>query len=189
MSFGKLVELTLGWTYFDSRGTPVSTPTLPSRILPVDDNVTDFLDQCKVNERKHFEMMITLPLVKKSVTTEIFGLFWYIPFENDTEQRPNLPAPNDGTLSKSECLIRCYWQNRLVPESIVQKLPFFKEVDKRRVEGISPKWKERVVGVLFLDWQYDDISNNKLKLLHDLGDLIDTTPGVAFSPSCEPFIK
>ena len=59
-----------------------------------------------------------------------------------------------------------YWQNRLVPQSQVLKLPFFPELSSRsqcNAENIAVKWRYRVKGFLFFDWN-QRISNNKLKL-------------------------
>jgi hypothetical protein len=185
MVFGREVDISVGWTTFDSKGALAEATE-----VRLDEKVVDFLDQCNINKRRSFEMVITLPLKKKEIVTEtdIFGLFWYMPFENDVEQRPVLP---NSTTSDMECIIRCYWQNRLVPDSIVRNLPFFKEVEQRhRAEGISPKWRGRMIGIFFLDWQFDDISNNKLRFLKNLEVLIDTTEDMRYSPvtPCGPFI-
>jgi hypothetical protein len=191
MVFGKDVDITVNWTRFDFKGDLELSPTK----IRLNENVVDFLDQCNINNRKPFEMVITLPLIKKGVNTDIFGLFWYIPFENDSEQRPTvpiLPVQDEASSFDKDCIIRCYWQNRLVLDSIVRNLPFFGEVERRhRAEGISPKWRERMIGLLFLDWQFDDISNNKLRFLESLEILMGKTQGVLYSPiiPCEPFIK
>jgi hypothetical protein len=182
------VNIRVRWIKFDFKGNLESRPTE----IYLDDNVVDFLDECDIKNRKPFELVITLPLTKKGVDINIFCLLWYIPFENDSEQRPTMPIVPTFASDK-ECIIRCYLENRLVPYSIVHKLPFFEEVERRhRVEGISPKWKGRMVGVMLLDWQFDDISNNKLRFLENLEFLIQqNTEGVLYSPlnPCDQFIR
>jgi hypothetical protein len=162
---------------FDPKGTLVTPPVE----IRLDEKVIDFLDQCNINERKQFETAITIPL-SKGGDTNIFGVFWYIPFEEDTEHRPTMLTIDDET--SEECIIRCYWQNRLVPYSIVRNLPFFEEVYQRqRAEGVSPNWRRRMIGVLFLDWHFDGISINKLRISTSLEKLLCATPGVFYYPS------
>lgn len=61
-----------------------------------------------------------------------------------------------------------YWQNRLVPYSVVNSLPFFKNMPLKILDcnnqNISENWKFRLKGFLFFDWTSHNISNNKLKL-------------------------
>jgi hypothetical protein len=59
-----------------------------------------------------------------------------------------------------------YWSHRLVPESKVNRLPFFPSdkwlLDHR--DEIGPLCLDRLHGSLFFDWHFP-ISNNKLRLL------------------------
>lgn len=62
------------------------------------------------------------------------------------------------------------WARRLVPDTIVSKLPFF---PKASTKGTSDKanlpenWRCRMKGFLFLDWNWRHISNNKLAIQID----------------------
>ena len=60
-----------------------------------------------------------------------------------------------------------FWQNRLVPETVVNRLPLFKNIKVSDLDcdklGIARKWKDRLKGFLFFDWNFHSISNNKLK--------------------------
>jgi hypothetical protein len=177
---------------------------------PLNNSLIDFLDQCKIQNRKirpPFEVHISLPVPGKLQPVDIFGLFWYIPFEDDREQRPPLPTlstslishgsdnGNSNTSSNSsgrsadqeyqlnQCIIRCYWQNRLVPWSVLHNLPFLSAVDQQmRARIISPRWRKRVLGILFFDWNFDEIANNKLRFQHNLEQLLHQTDGVMYSP-------
>lgn len=147
-----------------------------------------FLDQCEKIERDNdnnivrtwrepFEAEMTVEYTNRK-SFKMLMCFWYIPFENDKEQRPKLSYNNGQHLQGDEmdmhfsnqCILRCYWQNRLLPESVLKHLPFMNEIDtawKNSEAGISPRWRNRIVGALFFDWQFKDISHNKLKLLID----------------------
>ena len=60
-----------------------------------------------------------------------------------------------------------YWQDRLVPQSSVMRLPCFPDLitlAQCNSESIAFKWMNRVKGFLFFDWNFRHISNNKLKI-------------------------
>lgn len=174
--------------------------------MKLDNHVIDYIDECKIRDRRPFEVMMTIPEVphEKKKEVHIFGMFWYLPFEDDKEQRPELPTmmPSSSfSLSSStssstgagasesdytnqefsnNCIIRCYWQNRLVPWSILKNLPFMSGADSLRT--ISPKWRKRIVGILFLDWNFDDIANNKLRFRQNLEDILFQNRDISISP-------
>ena len=62
-----------------------------------------------------------------------------------------------------------FWTNRYVPQSGAEKLSFYpddiKTREKCEKEGLPENWRTRVKVFLFFDSQFDDISNNKLRLL------------------------
>lgn len=170
----------------------------------LDKSVEDYIDECKINVKKRtpFEAVITVPPITpgKSEPIDIFALFWYLPFEDDREQRPPLPTVASGARSftsstgtsssesvpisqefSNNAIIRCYWQNRLVPWSVVKNLPFMAAADNLRT--ISPKWRKRIVGILFLDWHFDEIANNKLRFRQNLEEILFQNRDVAYSPA------
>lgn len=64
-------------------------------------------------------------------------------------------------------LIRIYWQNRLVPETTLNRLSFFpdfKSVTQCQKLGVPPLWRNRIKCFLFFDANFHNISNNKLKI-------------------------
>lgn len=109
------------------------------------------------------------------------GFLFYFPFQNGSETKPNFeiystegeditnadePKPR-GDIS-SEHMIQVYWQNRLVPESLLWQLPFFPSTHSNTSLAkyeIPKNWKSRIGGFLFFDWSFRHISNNKLKIL------------------------
>jgi hypothetical protein len=109
----------------------------------------------------------------------IFSKFWYIPFENDSEQRPWLPMLSNQHSSSEEdegsVIIRCYWQNRLVPWTVLQNLALFGDVQNfiNAKKSISQRWRRRLVGILLLDWNFDEIANNKLRFKINLEELLN----------------
>jgi hypothetical protein len=162
------------------------------------DEVIDFLDECRINDRAPFKVTIKSPLGSKNVT--ISGMFWYIPFENDKEQRPPLPTKvnaEDAANSSSDtgsqavtidnrCIVRCYWQNRLVPWTVLHNLALFDHVEKYikdQKANVSEFWRRRIVGVLFLDWHFEDISNNKLKFNTSLTNLLNSKHKLSYTPT------
>jgi hypothetical protein len=69
--------------------------------------------------------------------------------------------------SKNICI---YWQNRLVPETGIDRLPFFPIARSRFqccMEGIPENWRGRIKGFLFFNNKFTHISNNKLRLQVD----------------------
>ncbi len=110
----------------------------------------------------------------------VHGILLYFPKTGEGENNPNLPIDEPTTnendreylessrdIDKSHySVFNVYWQNRLVPETVVENLPFL----PKRSFGTSnrfniPKdWKSRVKGYLFLDGTFKHISNNKLKI-------------------------
>lgn len=66
--------------------------------------------------------------------------------------------------------INIYWQNRFVPESSLERLPFFPAARSRlqcSKERIPENWRGRIKGFLFFDNKFTHISNNKLRLQAD----------------------
>lgn len=66
--------------------------------------------------------------------------------------------------------ISIYWQNRLVPETGLDRMPFFPIARNRfqcSMEGISENWRGRVKGFIFFNNKFTHISNNKLRLQVD----------------------
>ena len=66
--------------------------------------------------------------------------------------------------------INIYWQNRFVPESSLERLPFFPAARTRlqcSTEKIPENWMGRIKGFLFFDNKFTHISNNKLRLQAD----------------------
>lgn len=105
----------------------------------------------------------------------------YFPYRNGSETRPDSSTCSDqfdhifddseglrASQLNHDCIIRIYWQNRLVPESSLKELPFFPAITISNKSDITRNWKSRVVGCLFFDWEFNLIANNKLKLLIDL---------------------
>lgn len=78
------------------------------------------------------------------------------------EEGRSRDRPNDR-------MIQVYWQNRLVPESILSHLPFFPSTHSNsavsKKDSVAKDWKNRIGGFLFFDWSFRHISNNKLKIL------------------------
>jgi hypothetical protein len=73
---------------------------------------------------------------------------------------------------KSINICDVYWENRLVPESGVNNLPFFPKVSSRidcsrGEEPIAENYRGRIKIYLFFDCKWGHISNNKLKLQVD----------------------
>ncbi len=145
------------------------------------------MDQCNLQGKKPYEAVVTLPASPTSPQLDLFAFLWYLPFQDDQEQMPQLllesllsppvvspPVDDDASrslLSPNESLIRCYWQNRLVPFSVLHRLPFMENVEhalRNAKQHISTKWRSRIVGILFFDWQFHDIANNKLRFSCDI---------------------
>ena len=64
--------------------------------------------------------------------------------------------------------VSVYWQNRCVPDSFAQRLPFF-PMAKTNLECSNAQlpmlWRNRIKCYLFFDNKFSNISNNKLHLL------------------------
>ena len=93
-------------------------------------------------------------------------------FENNGYMEPVEPVESSdlsSTLHKlhDTSTFSIFWQNRLVPESVINKLPLFKNIKVTDLDcdnaGIARKWRDRLKGFLFFDWNFHSISNNKLK--------------------------
>ena len=67
-------------------------------------------------------------------------------------------------------VVSCYWQNRMMPLSSLQKLPFFPDAKSKSQcdnEKLPENWRGRLKGYLFFDWNFRHISNNKLRIQVD----------------------
>jgi hypothetical protein len=135
-------------------------------------SVLDFLDYCNIRKRVSFDVTMNASFPNDNRDLTIFAKFWYIPFANYEEQRPPLPKLLDD--SSNEAIIRCYWQNRLVPWTVLHNLALFADVDAYvNRSAISSKWRRRLVGILLLDWNVDEISNNKLRFTFNLKQILN----------------
>ncbi len=98
------------------------------------------------------------------------GYFLYFPFDDGRETRPIMNAAQEDRTHSTEnnYYIRVYWQDRLVPETILTQIPFVPSSPQMLAlmekDGISKRWKDRLMGFLFFDWEFRHISNNKLKI-------------------------
>ena len=70
----------------------------------------------------------------------------------------------DSVIDTDEDVFSVLWQNRLVPDTTVQRLPCFPFREEKLQADVSEHWKKRVKGFLFLDWKFEYISNNKLQI-------------------------
>jgi hypothetical protein len=74
----------------------------------------------------------------------------------------------NGTNHMNQVIVKVYWQDRCLPETTLSALPFF---PNRRYEmyylnrGLTPLWRSRLVIFLFFNYEFEHISNNKLKIL------------------------
>ena len=70
----------------------------------------------------------------------------------------------------SASICSLYWQDRLVPEAELKALPFLPDA---RTEGqcrnmkLPVRWRDRLRGCMFFNWEFRHISNNKLKFQVD----------------------
>ena len=61
-----------------------------------------------------------------------------------------------------------FWGDRLVPDTVVKRLPFFPAFKSFFTkEGLPANVEHRIKGFLFLDWNFKHISNNKLSIQVD----------------------
>ena len=163
--------------------------------------VSDYLDQCQLGEKVSNQFAFDMPvsaIVSSSSTTagtaptpediKVYACFYYIPFQKDSEQRPQLDS-TIVTKIGSNCCIRCYWQNRWIPFASVGDFPIFDAVANRlNSYTISPQWKHRLVGMLFFDWNFHDISNNKLCFHGKISDRMrDAFDGRTTKKICDNF--
>jgi hypothetical protein len=106
----------------------------------------------------------------------VSGFLLYFPVANGTESIPTAFANAfsteedvidlTGTSSRTnQSCFKVFWQNRLVPEALLQRLNFFPKTDTMKMdEFVEKNWRQRIIGFLFLDWHFHYISNNKLKI-------------------------
>ncbi len=107
----------------------------------------------------------------------VYGFLFYFPFQNGLETKPDYESyvqessDSNEEITKdttNDRMIQVYWQNRLVPESLLSQLPFFPSshgnTNTSKYE-VAKQWKNRIGGFLFFDWNFRHISNNKLKIL------------------------
>ena len=99
------------------------------------------------------------------------GIIFYFPFKG-RETKPvkviDQTERNDagGEIDSSTQTVYVYWQNRLVPETTISWLDFFPK-PKSADATLGKNWKDRILGLMFLNWDFPHISNNKLKLIID----------------------
>ena len=119
---------------------------------------------------------------------KVEGILFYYPFSEGVETRPYTRQGESDAID-SDPTFTIYWQDRLVPQSSVMKLPFFpKSVEtfaKCKNKSISYNWMNRIKGFLFFDWNFRHISNNKLKIqIPDINEWLNHTNTVlTFNPT------
>lgn len=68
---------------------------------------------------------------------------------------------------QDDAVFSVFWQDRLVPETVLNRLPCFKDLPSSVIDcssqSIAHQWRGRIKGFLFFDWEFHNISNNKLK--------------------------
>jgi hypothetical protein len=88
--------------------------------------------------------------------------------DEEDDHNPNLKLDpmkerEDQLVNPKPFLI--FWQNRFVPEANVPRLHFYPDSETIKMNvDVKKQWKRKVVGFLFLDWNFRSISNNKLKI-------------------------
>lgn len=95
--------------------------------------------------------------------------FFELNQQSGEKEDPSYDKNRKEYLLKTVCV---YWQNRCVPNTFLQKLPFFPSVKGRlqcSTEHLPEQWNDRIKGYLFFDNKFNHISNNKLQLLFDQG--------------------
>lgn len=115
---------------------------------------------------QRLEFALGVPGSVEGSTYRITGVVMYFPFTNGVESRPPSFLDNDEA-PLSDVIIRVAWQDRALPEALLSSLPFFPpkgDVTKLVDSGMTSKWKSRIVIFLFFDWNFQQISNNKLKI-------------------------
>eukprot|EP01038_Epipyxis_sp_PR26KG_P014494 gene14494-19456_t len=111
------------------------------------------------------------------------GILFYYPYKDGKSTKPksNSFYEVETNSNSTDHVFDVFWQNRLVPETHVEKLSFFPKtvsnIKKQCLDmKISMDWKNRIKGLLFFDWNFKHISNNKLKIQVDpnLNDWINS---------------
>lgn len=91
--------------------------------------------------------------------------------DDDDASNPDDDAANKGNEAEpSDPMMSVYWQDRLVPETTLNSLPFLPDVKtlvQCEREGIPFNWRQRLRGFLFFGRDFRHISNNKLKFQVD----------------------
>jgi hypothetical protein len=113
-------------------------------------------------------------------TYTVQGMLFYFPYFEGKESRPMSLSSFEDTyltsraaggsserdddysrateiLMEQDPTFSIYWQDRLVPESTVNRLPFFPTCTTRydcSREDIPERWKFRIKGFLFFDWDF-----------------------------------
>ena len=82
--------------------------------------------------------------------------------------------PNEKKKKRDDLLktVSVFWQNRCVPNSFAQRLPFFPTANSNLEcsnAHLPMRWRNRIKCYLFFDSNFSHISNNKLQLLFDQG--------------------
>lgn len=128
--------------------------------------VRSFPRLCFDRAQSSLPFILTVP-VENAVpqSFDINGIVQYFPFQEGQETRPVSDASDGGD---DGIVFRVFWQDRALPEAKVTYLPFLpeqqREISKLVDSGAAAKWKRRLVVFLFLDWKFQCISNNKLKI-------------------------
>lgn len=121
---------------------------------------------CFDRAQSSLPFILTVPVENAaSQTFDINGIVQHFPFQEGQETRPPSDASDGGD---DGIVFRVFWQDRALPEAKVAYLPFLpeqqREMSKLVDSGAAAKWKRRLVVFLFLDGQFQCISNNKLKI-------------------------
>lgn len=129
--------------------------------------VQSFPRLCFDRAQSSLPFILTVPVENvASQTFDINGIVQYFPFQEGQETRP--PSNTSDDTSDDSIIFRVFWQDRALPEAKVTYLPFLpeqqREISKLVDSGAAAKWKRRLVVFLFLDWKFQCISNNKLKI-------------------------
>ena len=89
--------------------------------------------------------------------------------ESDSGYDPKEKVEKTVDLSKT---VSVFWQNRYVPKTHAQRLPFFPTANSNLEcsnAQLPMQWRNRIKCYLFFDSNFSHISNNKLQLLFDQG--------------------
>lgn len=128
--------------------------------------VQSFPLQCFALAKASLPFVLTVPVTGDANRSfDISGIVQYFPFQEGQETRPLLLDIEDN--ADSTTIFRVFWQDRALPEAKVSNLPFFpgiRDLSRLVDNGVASKWRSRLVVFLFLDWDFQNISNNKLKI-------------------------